>query len=292
VDRFVAGGHHVRVLDRRQEVYREPLPGVEYIYGDFATPARLAEALHGTEIVVHLVSTTIPKSSNDDPIFDIQSNLVGTVSCLQQCVAARVQKIIFLSSGGAVYGNPDHCPISEDSTTQPLCSYGIVKLAIEKYLGLYQSMSGLESVVLRVGNPYGPRQNPMGGQGLIAAILARIASGQPIEIWGDGLVVRDYFYVGDLANAIYSAAFADCRFQVYNVGSGVGLSILDIIGAVKRTLEVEVETRFLPARSFDVKKIYLDISRICEDLNWSPSISLGQGIQLTWNFVQPLRPTA
>jgi UDP-glucose 4-epimerase len=289
VDCFVAGGHDVRVIDRQPERFREEVPGVEYLFGDFGKPTELAAALQEREIVVHLVSTTIPKTSNEDPIFDIQSNLVATVSCLQQCVEARIQKVVFISSGGALYGNPEHCPISESSITHPICSYGIVKGAIEKYLDLFRSMFGLESVALRVGNPYGPRQDPERGQGVVAAFLARIAAKKPIEIWGSGSVVRDYFYVEDLARAVYSAAFSECRFHEYNVGSGVGLSVLELLSCISSTLAISPEIRFLEGRSFDVSRVYLDISRIKDDLEWMPAVPLEDGIRRTWDFVRGLQ---
>jgi UDP-glucose 4-epimerase len=286
VDRFIASGHAVRVLDIQAERYREAVPGVDYRFGDFGNRGLLGDAMQGVDVVIHLVSSTIPKTSNDDPVFDIQSNLVESVACLQQCLKARIRKVIFLSSGGAVYGNPADCPVSEEAPTNPLCSYGVVKLAIEKYLDLFRSLHGLNYAVVRASNPFGPRQNPFGGQGVIPAMLTRIALNRPIEIWGDGSVVRDFIYVGDLADAIYAATFDNVQSRVFNVGSGTGLSLLEVIAKISLALDIQPSVNFLPGRPFDVQRIYLDVSRARRELNWIPRTSLEDALWRTWAFVQ------
>jgi UDP-glucose 4-epimerase len=286
VDRFVAGGHAVRVLDPRPEAYRPPVPGVDYRYETLANPAAVAAACADRDLVIHLVSTTIPKTSNDDPIFDVQSNLVGTLSCLRQCVAARVRKVVFLSSGGAVYGNPSACPVPEDAPTQPACSYGIVKLAIEKYLALFELLHGLDYAILRAANAFGPRQNPLTGLGVVSAMLARIALGRPIEIWGDGRVVRDFLVVDDLAEAVYAAALQPTPARLYNIGAGVGLSLLDVLARLEAVLGRPLEVKFLPGRAFDVQRIHLDITRAREQLGWVPQVGFDAGVRQTWEFVR------
>lgn len=291
VDCCVASGRAVRVVSRRPERYRLPVPSVQYFSGEFSDRTVLQPALAGVETVIHLVSTTNPKTSNDDPLFDLQSNLLATVDCLQQCVAAKVRKVVFVSSGGVIYGNPSVCPVPETAPTEPLCSYGIVKLAIEKYLALFQSLHGMETVVVRAANPFGPRQNPSGGQGLIAALLARLAIGQPFEIWGDGQVVRDYLYVEDLAEAVCRVAFSSCPSQVYNVGSGKGHSILNVVAEIGAALQVEPQISFRPGRAFDVKRVWLDIAKIQAELGWAPQTSFATGIQRTWRFVRDLPPS-
>lgn len=285
VDRFLAEGHPVRVLSRSPEIFRPPLPGVDYRFGELGNQTFLEECLRGVDVVIHLVSTTTPKDSNEDMAFDIESNLIQTVRALRSCVRAGVTKMVYCSSGGAIYGNPNNCPVAEDAPTSPLCSYGVVKLAIEKYLELFGNLEGFQSVSLRVSNPFGPRQNPLGHQGVVAAILDRIHRGLPISVWGDGSVVRDFFYVGDLAEAIFRAALQDTPSRVINIGSGVGLSLRDLLAVVRRELGVDFEVCYEPGRAFDVREIYLDISRAEAELGWKPKTALCDALRKTWEFV-------
>ncbi len=286
LDRLLLAGHAVRVFDRNEELYRKPLDGVEYCYADFGNRTLLAEALEGIDIVFHLISTTVPKTSNDDPAFDVTSNVVETIALLEKCVAHGVKKIVFLSSGGTVYGAPAALPVTEDSATNPECSYGITKLAVEKYLALFNHLYGLDYVIVRPSNPYGPRQNPLGIQGAISVFLGRVAAGKPIEIWGDGQIVRDYVYVDDLVEGIYRAATQTVASCILNLGSGQGHSLNAIIATMREVIGDRVRVVYTPARVFDVPQIYLDISRAQQELAWRPATSLDAGIRQTWEFVR------
>lgn len=286
VDRFLSEGHSVRVLSRGPEIFRAPLQSVDYRFGELGNQTFLEESLQGVDIVIHLVSTTTPKDSNEDMAFDIESNLIQTVRALRSCVKAGVSKMVYISSGGAIYGNPEKSPVSENAPTAPLCSYGVVKLAVEKYLELFRNLEGFDSVSLRVSNPFGPRQNALGHQGVVAAILDRIHRRQPISVWGDGSVVRDFFYVGDLAEAIFQAAFHDTPSRVINIGSGVGLSLRDLLLVVRKELGLDFEVNYEPGRAFDVREIYLDISRAEAEMGWKPKTDLGGALRTTWDFVQ------
>jgi UDP-glucose 4-epimerase len=259
---------------------------VDYQFGELGNQTFLEHCLNGMDIVIHLVSTTTPKESNEDMAFDIESNLIQTVRALRCCVKAGVEKLVYISSGGAIYGNPHSCPVSEDAPTSPLCSYGVVKLAIEKYLELFGNLEALQSVALRVSNPFGPRQNPLGNQGFVAATLDRIRRGQPIMVWGDGSVVRDFFYVGDLAEAIYQASHTETKSRVINIGSGVGISLRELLKAIQREIGMEFQVRFEQARNFDVKEIYLDIDKAKKELGWEPQINLDEALRNTWDFVK------
>ena len=189
----------------------------------------LSETLNGIDTVFHLINTTLPKTSNDDPAFDVQSNVIETLFLLEQCVARKVKKIVFISSGGTVYGKPEKLPIAEDSPTNPECSYGIIKLTIEKYLALYHLLHGLDYVIVRPSNPFGERQNPNGIQGGIFEFQGKLAKGEPIEIWGDGEVVRDYVFIDDLVEGISKAATVGTSSRIFNLGSGKGYSLNDIL---------------------------------------------------------------
>lgn len=145
VDGLLAHGHQVRVLDRPgvAPIHRDPNPALEIVAGDFSNAGDIAEAITGIDVCFHLVSTTLPRSSNADPVFDLETNLVGTVRLLQRTVESGVRKVVFVSSGGTVYGTPQYLPIDENHPTNPICSYGITKLAIEKYLELFHHLHGL-----------------------------------------------------------------------------------------------------------------------------------------------------
>ena len=259
---------------------------VEYVQADLNNHALLREALTGRDIVFHLISTTIPKTSNDDPLYDIESNLIETVCLLGQCVESRVRKVVFLSSGGTIYGIPHSLPVSEESPTNPECSYGIVKLAIEKYLRLFYKLHGLEYVVVRPSNPYGPRQNPLGLQGAVSVFLGQIARGQAVTVWGDGQIVRDYIFIEDLIDGIYQAAIRGTLSRIYNIGSGQGRSLNDLIDIMGRVAERPVRVVRTAGRSFDVPAIFLDIRRAGADLGWQPRTSLENGIKRTWDFIR------
>lgn len=286
VDRFLLADYDVRVLSRSPEIFRPPLPGVDYRFGELGNQAFLEQCLIDVEVVIHLISTTTPKDSNEDMAFDIESNLIQTVRALHSCVKSGVKKVVFISSGGAIYGNPEQCPVAEESSVAPLCSYGVVKLAVEKYLELFGSLHGLKSVVLRVANPFGPRQNPRGNQGFVGATLDRIHRGQPIRVWGDGTVVRDFFYVGDLAEAIYKASVQVTPSRVINIGSGTGVSLQDLLVMVRGELGLDFEISYESGRNFDVKNIFLDISRAKNELGWAPVTPVGDALRFTWDFIQ------
>lgn len=166
VDRLLASGHKVRVLDRAPELYRAPIANVDYRFGDFADAPLLAEALEGIEVVYHLISTTVPPTSNLDPVADVEGNLINTLRLLQLMVQKNIPKIVFLSSGGTVYGIPETVPIPESHPLRPICSYGVVKVAIENYFQMFHQLHGLVYVVLRASNPYGERQGHAGVQGV------------------------------------------------------------------------------------------------------------------------------
>ncbi len=289
VDKLVNARFAVRVLDKYPERYRAPLIGVEYIYEDTGNRGIITESLKDIDIVFHLVSTTTPKTSNDDTVFDVQSNLVSTLYLLDQCVKQQIKKIVFTSSGGTVYGVPDKLPISEDHTLDPISSYGIVKLTIEKYLQLYHRLYGLEYRIIRPSNPYGERQNPDGIQGAISVFLGKIAKNESIEIWGDGTIVRDFIYVKDLVDGIFAAATKNTDKKIFNLGSGKGHSINDLLEIIKNAIDPTSTIEYKEGRVFDVPAIYLDIERAKQELDWIPQTSIHEGVIRTWKFIQSLK---
>lgn len=284
VDALLLAGHRVRVFDRSPELYRPPLPGVDYRLHHFNDSAALAEALEGVDIVFHLLSTSVPSTSNLDPVADIESNLIGTVKLLQLMQQKGVTKIVYLSSGGTVYGIPEIDPIPERHPLQPICSYGVVKVAIENYLIMFQRLYGLRPVILRPSNPYGERQGHGGVQGVIGTFLRKVEASEKVEIWGDGAVVRDFIHVSDLAELCLAVAEND-TCGVFNVGSGVGHSILDILSAVERITGKQLAPVFKPARSYDVPRVILDVTQTTKVFGWKPQIDLDDGVARTWRWM-------
>jgi UDP-glucose 4-epimerase len=288
VERLSGDGYSVRVYDRSPNRFRSAPSGVEYVEGDLGNHGLIREAVEGMEVVFHLVSTTLPKTSNDDPIYDVRSNLVDTIQLLEACVEAGVRKVVFSSSGGTVYGPPETVPIPEDHPTNPISSYGIVKLTIEKYLGLFHHLYGLDYTALRISNPYGPYQDPAGQQGAISVFLNRIRTGQPITIWGDGNVVRDYLYVSDLVDALELAAEVETSSKVFNIGHGHGASLNELLEMIAAVVGEWAVVEYLPGRPLDVPVSVLDIGRAESELGWSPRTELAEGIARTWGWILTL----
>lgn len=286
VTRLLSENHSVIVFDPYPERFRKPIEGVEYIFSKLEDSSRLQDTVNDADLVFHLASSTVPQSSNESPILDIKSNLVGSIRLLQSIVKAAVKKLVFLSSGGTVYGIPTQLPVPESHPTNPICSHGIVKVAVEKYLHMYGQLHGLDYTILRPSNPFGPRQNPFGAQGAIAVFLGRLSQDLPVTIWGDGGVVRDYFYVDDLVEACLVAAKPGTRSPIYNVGMGKGLTLLEVLNLLSTVTGRSFNVINKPPRSFDVPKLVLDVSKAKYELGWEAATSVEEAIAMTWEWVQ------
>lgn len=292
---LLAVGYQVRVFERPrlrvdgitgQAGRDEFIAGVEWTEGDFANPADVQSAVAGVDVIFHLICTTLPKSSNDNPAYDIESNVISTVRLLDAAKGLRVKKIVFISSGGTVYGFPQRVPIHESHPTIPICSYGITKLAIENYLHLYHYLYGLDYCVLRVANPFGERQRVEATQGAVAVFLHRAVRNEPIEIWGDGSVVRDYVYIGDVVSALLKAIDYRGSLRTFNVGSGRGCSLNELLGIIESLLGHPVVRVDKEARSLDVPVNVLDISSARDYLKWEPRIPLRDGLMRTLDWIR------
>ena len=283
VDELLTSGYSVRVFDRFPEKFRPPLMGVDYRMGQFGDAFSMAEALQGVDIVYHLISTTVPGTSNLNPVADINDNLVATVVLLDQMVKMGVKRIVYLSSGGTVYGKPRIVPIPEDHPLKPICSYGVVKVAIENYLEMYQELYGLCPTIIRPSNPFGPRQGHGGVQGVIATFLAKIQHGETLTVWGDGSIVRDYVYVTDLVKLCVLAGVADC-VGVFNAGYGKGTSLLEVIDLISDVTGRQIDVVYQASRAFDIREVVLDISKSEMSYGWRPKISFEQGIRCHWEW--------
>lgn len=283
-DRLLRDGHAIRIFERpRVEPYRKfkAEESVEWMTGDLLSIHDITEAIDGADAVFHLVSTTLPKSSNDDPIYDVQTNLVATLQMLNAMVEHKVSKIVFISSGGTVYGTPLYIPIDESHPTEPQVSYGITKLAIEKYLLMYQRIHGIKAIILRVANPYGERQRIETAQGAVGVFMHRALNELPIEIWGDGSVERDYLHISDVADAFAKAVNYSGENSVFNVSSGAGTSLNELVAQIESVLGMSIIKRHLPSRTFDVPVSVLSNDLARQELGWKPQVSLADGLILT-----------
>jgi len=275
-------GFQVRVFERPHldmDNYLALQRQVEWVEGDFTNAADVLPAFDGCDWVFHLISTTLPKTSNENPLYDLESNVGSTLRLLDLIVRdKRVGKLIYISSGGTVYGAPLITPIPESHPTDPRCAYGIGKLAVEKYLELYRILYGLDYVVLRLANPYGEYQRQRATQGAIPVFMHKALNDEPIEIWGDGTVVRDYVYVGDVIQAMLQVMRYDGEQRLFNIGSGKGTSLNELVQVLEDLLKRNVRRRFLPERRFDVPVNVLDITRAKTVLNWAPQVTLHEGV--------------
>jgi UDP-glucose 4-epimerase len=281
---LLADGYAVRVFDRpdaSRELVGDIGRDLEVVGGDVARAQDVIDAGADADVLVHLVHTTVPGSSMADPAYDIMSNVVTSVNWLRRLGETGVRRLIFVSSGGTVYGVPRTVPIGEDHPTDPISSYGITKLAIEKYVSTYASLLGLDYFIIRPSNVYGPGQRLHTGQGVIGVTADRALRGEPLELWGDGESLRDYLYVEDMTAAVVSLLRYGGAERVFNASSGEGHSVLDIIETLREQLGSPPEVVRKPARGFDVPANVLDSSRLRRATGWRPSVTLAEGVART-----------
>lgn len=288
VDALVARKHTVRIFDLPNISTHNLLrsrDSVEILGGDFNNVNDVSPALTEIEVVVHLVGTTLPGPSNENPVYDVESNVIGTLNILKLAVEKGVRKILFASSGGTVYGIPRTLPIPETHGTNPVCSYGITKLAIEKYLALFHHLYGLDYTVLRLANPYGERQRIDGVQGAVSVFLGKTLLRQPIQIWGDGTTARDYFHISDLVSAFMKVIESEAPSKIYNIAGGRARSLNDIVATIREVTGLLPEVRYLPARKLDVPVNCLDVGLARRELDWRPEMPWEEGIAHTWEWL-------
>lgn len=282
----------LRCFGRRLS-FPDALPGLRWIAGD-AADAAVAAALAGCHTVIHLASTSTPATADRDIAADAQANLLASLRLFDRCVEAGVRRVVFISSGGTVYGIPAVVPTPESAPTLPITAYGVAKLAVEKYLEVYLRQRGLDYRVLRIANLYGPYQTADKQQGVVAAFLGRALRGEGLEIWGDGSVVRDYVYVEDVAEAVVGAVTHGGPSRVFNIGSGAGLSLADVIAAMEELLGRRLEKRFRTGRPVDVPVSILDCGLAQRELGWQARTPFAAGLRATagWLAGQPAMPGA
>lgn len=283
------GKRQVRVTGRRDEpVYGLP-PGAGYVKADAADAGMMERLLNDADEVIDLAYASVPKTSFDDPVDDVLSNLPATVNLLRKSSECSLRRFLLVSSGGTVYGNASRLPIDEFHATNPVSPYGITKLAAEKYAFLFHSLSSLPLVVARPGNPYGPFQYGRLAQGFIGAALHATALRQKVTVFGGRGTVRDYIYVEDLARGLIAALEYGRIGETYNIGTGIGYdnrAVLDKIDLVVKEDGYSVECEHRPARAFDVAENVLSSARLTYVSGWRPQVDLHTGLKATWQWAK------
>jgi len=281
---LAARGAPVRAVSRKfDQAFVSSVSGsVEFVEGDLGQPLGMASSLQDVTTVVQLISSSSPGLMNDHAVADITENVVPHVQFLQNCLRAGVKRYIFLSSGGTVYGPDAPVPTPETCPTNPISSHGLTKLFVEKYIQMHGHVDGLEYVILRVANPYGPGQTYRKGQGLVPAIVDRWQKGLPIKVFGDGAARRDYIYIDDVIQAVDAAIHLEGEPRlVLNIGSGDARSVTEVIEAIEQAAGQTFAKEYVAARSTDVDVACLDISRATSVLGWSPKTGFRAGIATT-----------
>ncbi len=280
-----AAGAHVEGYGRPPRSGRA-LQAMPWHEGNFEDARSVTAAVRGKDFVFHLLGGSTPAQSNAHPASDISESLLPSVRLMESCCEAGVRRLIFASSGGTVYGLASTEPIKETAPTEPITAYGINKLAVEKYLALYRRLHGLDSIVLRIANPYGPFQHARRAQGLIGVLLSSALSGKPIDIWNDGSNVRDFVHIDDVVRALVTAAEYDGSHRLFNVGSGTGRSLREVIDAICRITALDpAQISYSASRSSDVPVNVLDIGLMMSETGWRPEVDWMSGLESTARWI-------
>ncbi len=289
VDAYVAAGHEVIVVDNLSSGQRGHVPTrVKFVQMDIRDPAlRSMFVQERPEIVNHHAAQSSVAVSVNDPRLDADVNILGTLNLLMQCVEFGTKRVIFASTGGAIYGEPDRIPVDETHPARPISPYGISKLVGEIYLHYFASR-GLEWAVLRYSNVYGPRQDPHGEAGVVAIFAQAILAGRTPTIFGDGRQTRDFVYVGDVAAANLRALDAPTG-QIANIGTGIETPVNDLFAKLADLCEFRGKPAYAPARAGDVRHIALDVTSAKTWLKWAPQVSLDEGLSRTVKWFRSRR---
>ena len=261
------------------------LPNVKTLEIKFNCQTDYINLIRDYDIVYHLVSTTNPSNSNLRIAKEIEDNVSVSSLIFEACISNNIEKVVFISSGGTVYGKEVECPIKEDATTNPICSYGIQKLAIEKLLYLYRHTNNLNYNIVRLANPYGPYQRPNGILGALTTFIYKTLKKEPITIFGDGNTVRDYIYITDTIKAIINITKQETKHNIYNIGTGRGISLNNLLYEISNSLQIKQILCYQQARKVDVPINYLNTSRYEEEFGKIETTTLEDGIINTANFL-------
>ncbi len=259
---------------------------IRFIQSNVCFETDFNELLRDADIVYHLLSTSVPTTSNIHVAEELKANVLLSANLFEACVHQGVKKVVFLSSGGTVYGRDVVCPLAEDAPTNPITSYGLQKLTIEKLLYLYHYMHHLDYRIIRLSNPYGPFQQPNGILGAVTTFTYKALRGEEIHVYGDGSVVRDFIYIDDAIRGILKIVDGESQYRTFNLGCGYGTSIKTVLDTISKVLGVKLNVRYSEARSVDVPVNYLDIQRYENTFGKLNPVSLETGIKRTADFMR------
>lgn len=290
ISKLINAGYSVTVLDR-SKINRDNInPSVKYIYDTYTNYELIKKLLLDHKDVVHLAYASKPNTIFDRPFEDLLSNLQPSLT-LFSIIAESNANLIFISSGGTIYGESMYSPIDENHSTKPISSYGLTKLTIENYIYLLHETQNLKYICLRPSNIYGIGQLPYLGQGFISTAIAESINGNSIKIFGEKPLIRDYLYVSDLVNAVYLALSNENVYGTFNIGSGIGLSNFDVVDLIKPILnkdKISSRIEILPKRIFDVESNILDSSKFHNLTGWLPEVKINDGLQLTYQWLKKI----
>lgn len=287
VDALSMAGHEVRAFDRPGGLTKYTAQNVEQFYGNFLNSNDLQTAVKDMEYVFHFISTTTPVSAENDPLIDVETNIRMSIELFDICASAGIKRLVFASTGGAIYGDKgNNDPRSEDELPLPVSPYAIGKLTIEHYLRYFKVKRGLDSMVLRISNPYGERQALHAKQGVIPIFIENILEGRPLTILGDGSMVRDYIYVKDVADIITSIFDKTAQYPVYNVGSGIPVTVNEIVQAIDTVHDASPEVMHVEAPATFVHNVTLDVSRLTNEFGVSARTPLDEGVRMTYDYLK------
>jgi len=279
---MLAAGHDVVVVDNLSTGRQQNLnPKARFYQVDIRSP-ELIEVFERErpEVVDHHAAQMDVRRSVAEPLVDADINVLGTLNLLEAARTHGTRKVIYISTGGAVYGEPRYLPCDEEHPIDPICQYGVSKHVVEHYLYVYRHLYGMDYTVIRYPNVYGPRQNPHGEAGVVAIFTGRMLAGQPVTINGTGEQERDFVYVADCARANV-LALSQGSAGIFNLGSNRGVSVNLLFSTLANIIGYPSEPKLGPAKPGETSRIYLDGSRALASLGWSPTVTLEQGLQLT-----------
>ena len=293
VDALVASGAgEVSVLDDLSSGKRQQVNAKATLYQtdlrDAAAVGSVVEQVR-PEIVFHLAAQMDVRRSVADPAFDAQVNLVGFLNLIESARHHGLRRVIFSSTGGAIYGEQDEFPCTEDHPRRPVSPYGVAKLATEAYLFFYKVEYGIDYLALRFGNVYGPRQDPHGEAGVVAIFCGRILDGKPVTIYGDGTQTRDYVYVGDVVRAVVAAAKSRASGIALNIGTGIETSVNELYSTLAGIADFPTQAQHAAARPGEQKRSVISPARAERELGWRPEKKLADGLEETFNYFKQQR---
>lgn len=285
----IPSDNNIKLVDRKMEYFDSCLKAgikADYKTCNFTLDDDYDALFENTDVLYHLYSTTAPTTSNQHISDELLSNVVLTSKMLEACVRQKVKKVVFISSGGTVYGKDNPCPLQETSSTNPISSYGIQKLTIEKLLYLYNYLYGLDYRIIRLANPYGPYQRPNGILGVVSTFCYKTLKNEEICIYGDGSVIRDFLYIDDAVRGIFQIANYQGEHKLFNLGSGTGTSVSTVIDTLEEILGRKLKIKSVHGRQVDVPENYLDISRYESVFGDFHAMDLRTGMIKTLEFME------